>query len=325
MHNISQHLITELFTKMTLIRVAELVIADEYKKQEIRTPVHFGLGQEGVAVGVCQGLNKNDVVFSHHRSHNHYLAKGGNLDAFIAELYGKELGCCRGRGGSVHLVDKQAGVIATSAILAQMLPVSVGAALAFKMDNLPNVAVGFFGDGALDEGLCYEAFNFAALHHLPVIFVCENNFYSTETKVDNHKLKGTEFIDRTKAFGITSIQADGNNVLETYNVAMQAIEQCRNGNGPVFLELFTYRWLEHVGPNYDHEMNRTYRTQEEVEQWKLNCPLLKLSKYMESNNILDMIQQKNIEQQILNQVTLSIEKAKNSSWPLVEEMMLNVY
>ena len=164
---------------MLRLRYAEQILAEHYKLQEIRTPVHFGIGQEAVAVGVCSALEKEDVIFSHHRCHNHYLAKGGDLDSFIAELYGRETGCSKGRGGSVHLTDVANGIIATSAILGQMTPLAVGAALSFKMDKKKNVSVSFFGDGALDEGVMYESFNYAAINELPVIFVCENNLYST--------------------------------------------------------------------------------------------------------------------------------------------------
>lgn len=310
---------------MLLIRVTEQALAVQYKNQEMRTPVHFGVGQEGPAVGVCAALKLDDVIFTHHRSHNHYLAKGGNLNALVAELHGKDSGCSKGRGGSVHLTDRAVEVVATSAILAQMIPVAVGAALCFKMDTTPRVAVSFFGDGALDEGACYEAFNFAKLHQLPVIFVCENNLYSTETNLDVRKFRDTEYIDRAKAFGLQTVCADGNDVLEVFEKSSKAIESCRRGEGPVFMELSTYRWLEHVGPYYDYEMKRTYRSKEELELWQEKCPIKQLSNYMIQNNVLSSTEQENIRQTIVKKVNTAIEYAKTSAWPKSEEILHNVY
>src|SRR5215470_11228950 len=161
----------ELVRSLMRIRRTEETLAERYKEQEMRTPTHFSIGQEAVAVGVCMALNRDDVVYSGHRCHAHYLAKGGDLTALVAELYGREAGCARGRGGSVHLTDPEVGLIASSAILAQTIPVAVGSALAFKMDRQRRVAVTFFGDGAVDEGVFHESLNWAAVRRLPVVFV----------------------------------------------------------------------------------------------------------------------------------------------------------
>src|SRR5574337_1097109 len=165
---------------MRIRRVAE-TLADLYKEQEMRTPTHFSIGQEAVAVGVCAVLERDDVVYSGHRCHAHYLAKGGDLAAMVAEIYGRETGCAKGRGGSVHLNDPSVEMVASSAILGQTMAVAVGSALAFKMDGVPRVAVTFFGDGAIEEGIFHESMNFAVVKRLPVLFVCENNGYSTHT------------------------------------------------------------------------------------------------------------------------------------------------
>ncbi len=315
----------ELFKKMLLIRYAEQILADHYKLQEIRTPVHFGIGQEASAVGVCAALRQEDVIFSHHRCHNHYLAKGGDLNRFVAELYGRESGCSQGRGGSVHLTDSQAGVVATSAILGQMIPVAVGAALSFKMDKKPNVAVTFFGDGSFDEGIVYESLNYAAIQKLPVIFVCENNLYSTETKLDIRKKPGTEFVDRVKAFGIPSYKVDGNDVIAVHTVASKAVEECRKGNGPVFLECDTYRWLEHVGPYFDYELHRTYRTQEEIEQWQERCPIALMSKHLSENGIVSLTEQETYHAYYEKIVRDAVLQAQLSPWPATEAILNNIY
>src|ERR1700720_425294 len=174
----------ELVRAMMRIRRTEETLAERYKEQEMRTPTHFSIGQEAIAVGVCVALNREDVVYSGHRCHAHYLAKGGDLVAMVAELYGKETGCARGRGGSVHLNDPAAGVIASSAILGQTMAVAVGTALAFAMDGRDDVAVTFFGDGTVEEGIFHESLNFAVMRRAPVLFVCENNGLSTHTRLD---------------------------------------------------------------------------------------------------------------------------------------------
>ncbi len=315
----------ELLKNMLNIRYSEQMLADQYKLQEIRTPVHFGIGQEASAVGVCAALKSDDVIFSHHRCHNHYLAKGGDLQSFISELYGRESGCSNGRGGSVHLTDCSKGVVATSAILGQMLPLAVGAALSFKMDNKQNIAAAFFGDGALDEGVVYESFNYAAINKLPVIFVCENNLYSTETKLDIRAKKNTNFLERAMSFGINSVEIDGNNVLDVYKTSLNLIHGCRDGNGPIFLECKTYRWLEHVGPYYDYELSRSYRTKEEVLAWKEKCPIKIYADYLDKENIISLIDQQFLHQEIERKVRDAILQAQKDPWPNVEEICNNIY
>ena len=174
------NLLISLHQDLLKVRLTEETLAERYKQQEMRTPAHFGSGQEAVAVGVCHALRTDDVVYTHHRSHNHFLAKGGSTYELAAELYGRADGCSGGRGGSVHLTAPEVGFIASSAILGEMTAVAVGAALAFQMDKLDRVAVTFFGEGAMDEGSFYESANYAAVKKLPVLFVCENNLYATE-------------------------------------------------------------------------------------------------------------------------------------------------
>src|SRR5215471_15929900 len=253
-------------------RLSEEILAERYREQEMRTPAHFGSGQEAVAVGICRALRVDDVVFSHHRCHNHYLAKGGSIYELAAELYGRADGCSGGRGGSVHLTARDQGMIATSAILGEMTAVAVGAALAFQLDGLDRVAVTFFGEGAMDEGSFYEALNYASIKRLPVLFACENNLYATESPLSVRQATGTDLCDRVRAFKVEATRIDGNDVLEVYRTTQDAVETLRRGRGPVFIECMTYRWREHVGPHFDHELARTYRTREEVETWMAQCP-----------------------------------------------------
>ena len=172
---LSVQLEISLYRNMLRIRNAEITLAELYKQKEMRTPTHFGVGQEGIAVGVCEALRVDDVVYTHHRCHTHYLAKGGSLLGLVAELYGREAGCSRGRGGSVHLTDTRVGMMGSSPILGQGIALATGSALAFKMDGLDRVAISFFGEGTFDEGIVYECFNYASVNKLPVLFVCENN------------------------------------------------------------------------------------------------------------------------------------------------------
>lgn len=302
------------------VRLTEETLAERYKEQQMRTPAHFGTGQEAVAVGVCHTLRQDDVVFSHHRCHNHYLAKGGSIYELAAELYGRVDGCSRGRGGSVHLTAPEHGMIATSAILGETTAVAVGAALAFKMDDLDRVAVTFFGEGAMDEGSFYEALNYASIKRLPVLFVCENNLYATESPLDVRQPQGTELCDRVRAFQVNAERIDGNDVLEVYRRAQRAVEQLRSGSGPYFLECMTYRWREHVGPHFDHDLNRTYRTRAEVETWMERCPVTRSEKYLMQLGIAGSAELESWRAEMQANVDSAVARAQNAPWPDVSTL-----
>lgn len=265
---------TDLYRRLLYVRRAEELIAKLYKGQQMRTPTHSSLGQEAIAVGVCAALNlPHDQVFASHRSHASYLACGGSFEALVAELYGRETGCSRGRGGSVHLTSREHGYVMSSAILAQSIPVAVGAALAFKLRGEPHVAVCFFGDAAMEEGGVYEAMNYASLMRLPVLFICEQNRMSTEAHFDKRFPAGTELCDRAVTFRVGAFHVNGNDVQEVYKATQNALAHARNGQ-PVFLECEVYRWLEHVGPNLDHETRDVPgRTREALEDAQANDPL----------------------------------------------------
>lgn len=321
---IAPETLIELYNRLVLVRTAELRLAALYKEQEMRTPVHFGVGQEAVAVGVCQALNLDDVVFSHHRCHNHYLAKGGDILGLVAELYGRMDGCSGGRGGSVHLTDRKVGLIATSAIVGQMVAVATGAALAFKMDNQRRVAVSFFGDATFEEGILYESVNYAAIHELPVLYVCENNLYSTESHSDVRQAKNTVLSERTRAFGAQTLTVDGNDVVAMYEAGRSAVEAIRNGGGPHLMECHTYRWLEHVGPHFDHDLGRTYRSKEEVEDWMECCPLKVAQKRLLDDGVATVEQLAQIEARIKSELEDVILAAKKSAWPHANNLLDNV-
>lgn len=261
----------KLFEQTLRIRLIEQEIVARYSEQQMRCPVHLSIGQEAAAVAVCDHLNEHDVVTSTHRAHHHYLAKGGDLNAFVAELYGKSSGCSGGKGGSMHLVDPENGFFGAVPILGSMVAISVGIAFADKMTNKSRIVATFFGDGALEEGVVTEAFNFAALHNLPVLFICENNFYSINTPLSERQPENRPLIQLAHAYNIFSVSGNGNNMREAWDASQTCIDHIRSGGGPAFLELETYRFKEHCGPNEDTHLG--YRSAEEVAHWQVNDPI----------------------------------------------------
>jgi len=243
------------------IRRVEEAIAERYAAQEMRCPVHLSIGQEGVATGVCAALRREDGVFSNHRAHAHYLAKGGNLRAMLAEIYGKAEGCCKGVGGSMHMVDIAAGFLGAVPIVGATVPLAVGAAWAARLRKEDKVVTVFLGDGTFEEGAVYEAINFAALHKLPVLFACENNLYACYTRLSSRQ-PDRPIHSVAAACGCNVMTADGNDALAVYEAANRAVAELRAGGAPVFLECPTYRWREHCGPNIDDDLD--YRPLVEV-------------------------------------------------------------
>jgi pyruvate dehydrogenase E1 component alpha subunit len=291
----------------------------------MRTPTHFGIGEEAIAVGVSETLRGDDVVYSHHRCHTHYLAKGGSLLGLVAELYGREAGCSRGRGGSVHLTDRSVGFIGSSPILGQSIALATGSALAFRMDGVARVAVAFFGEAVFEEGVLYEAMNYASVNRLPVLYACENNFYSTESPACVRQPEGTELCERVRAMKIPAKRIDGNDVVAVFDAAQQAVASIRAGNGPYFLECETYRWREHVGPMYDHELGRTYRTKEEVEAWKKRCPVVRAEQRLLAKKIASPFQIEAWKGAVRAEFADVLAKAKASPWPDPSTLFDNVY
>ncbi len=259
-----------LLREMLYIRLVEETMATRYAAQEMRCPVHLSIGQEAIAVGVCQALRQSDRVFSTHRCHAHYLAKGGNLNSMLAEIYGKDAGCIGGRGGSMHLTDPEKGMIVSVPIVSSSIPLAVGSALADKIDQVDRVSVTFFGDASVEEGVFHESANFASLNKLPVLFVCENNLYSVYTPL-RERQPARPLTDLAKAHGMKGIAADGNDVDAVLAVTQEAAEHARSGKGPVFLVFDTYRWREHCGPNFDNDIG--YRTEAEYLDWKRRDPV----------------------------------------------------
>lgn len=254
---------------MLKIRIVEEALADRYAEQEMRCPMHLCIGQEAIAVGVSAALTHEDMVFSNHRAHGHYLAKGGDLRAMVAEIYGKASGCCSGRGGSMHLIDKKAGFMGSTPIVGGTIPVATGAAWANKLKGADRVVVVYFGDGCFEEGVIHESINFAVLHALPIVYVCENNNFSVYTKLKDRQ-PDRSISNVARAHGLESFSGDGNSVLDVARLADTAVTLAKNGK-PTFLEFETYRWREHCGPNFDNDLG--YRSDQEIVDGLARCPI----------------------------------------------------
>jgi pyruvate dehydrogenase E1 component alpha subunit len=303
---------------MTMVRIRKFEerVAELVSKNEIICPCHLCIGEEAVATGICTALRKDDYVFSTHRSHGHYIAKSGDIKALMAELYGKATGCSKGRGGSMHLASPDVGLPGSSAIVAGTIPLAVGAALAFSLQKRDRVSVAFFGDGATNEGTFYESLNFAALKKLPVIFVCENNFYSTHMPI-SACLADTDIYKKAETFNMPSVRVDGNNISEVFKVAKKAIEDARQDKGPTLIECQTYRWLGHVGPNYD--LDKGLRSKEELEYWMNRCPIKALEELLLGLDFLSESEKNEIYERIEEEIAESVAFAKESPYPDPDE------
>jgi TPP-dependent pyruvate/acetoin dehydrogenase alpha subunit len=255
---------------MFLIRGTEEAIAEMVSSGEVRCPCHLCIGQEAVAAGVCAALNRDDSLWGGHRSHGHYLAKGGSLEGLFAEILGRSSGCSGGRGGSMHLLDLEVGVLGTVPIVAGTVPLAAGAALAYRMRGESRVAVAFFGDGALEEGSVHETLNLATLHRLPIVFVCENNLYASHLHWTERRL--ADNLDQAGVFhSVPGVPVDGNDVRAVYLAAAQAVDRARSGSGPTLLACRTFRWRGHVGSAFDRDVGLERRG--DLAEWLLKDPL----------------------------------------------------
>ena len=320
---IDKKIAISLYYNILRIRMVEEKIAELYPEQEMRCPVHLCIGQEAIGTGVCANLLKKDYLFSSHRSHGHYLAKGGDLKRMLAEIYGKASGCCKGKGGSMHLVDLSVGILGTTPIVAGIIPIATGTAFGTKMKGEDNVTAVFFGDAATEEGVFFESLNFASLKKLPVLFICENNFFSVYSPLSVRQPKERDNLSLVNSLGIKGDKGDGNNVIEVYELAKKAVTNIRKGNGPYYLEFETYRWREHCGPNFDNDLG--YRTERDFLRWKKKCPIDLFGRKLIKNGMLNLLQIKNFKQNIQEEINGAVSFAKNGSYPESKEMLSDVY
>lgn len=308
---------------MKLIRTADEEIAYRYGEQKMRCPTHLSIGQEAVPAAVGVSLHESDLAVSTHRSHGHYLGKGGNLKRMIAELYGKVTGCSRGKGGSMHLIDVEAGFMGSTAIVGNTIPIGVGLALAAKLERSGQVCCVFLGDAAVEEGVFYESVNIAAVKSLPVLFVCENNLYSVYSPLHVRQPPGRSIHEMVRGIGIAVAHGDGNNAMGAYRLVTLAIDAIRRSGTPQFLEFATYRWREHCGPNYDNDIG--YRTEEEFLLWKERDPITILEGQLVGQGLLRPDEIAEIERLVHAEVDEAFRFAEESPFPAPEEAYVHIY
>lgn len=309
----------QLFQVGLRVRRVEEAISKEYENGKMRCPVHLSIGQEIPAslVGVLR--KPEDTFVSSHRSHAHYLAAGGDLKAMIAEIYGKVTGCSKGNGGSMHLFDESAGFLGSSAIVANSIPVGVGIAFSNKLRSLPGITFVFFGDGATEEGVFYESMNFAALWSLPVVFFCENNLYSVYTALKMRQPVSRRLDRLAKSLGIDALKISDRDPIAALKKLMIGVMSARSSNSPLFVEIDTYRFLEHCGPNDDEHLG--YRPSGELRDFQNTDPLLVLKKNLVNSGYLTEEKLAELEKAIQSEIADAFEFAEQSQFPSLDDVL----
>jgi TPP-dependent pyruvate/acetoin dehydrogenase alpha subunit len=305
-----------LYRTLYRIRRVEEEIARVYPTDKIKSPVHLSIGQESVSVGVCEALGRRDVVFGTYRGHALYLAKGGDLRRMIAELYGRATGCTKGKGGSMHLIATEWGVMGTSAVVGTTIANAVGHAYALRYRRQDAIVASFFGDGATEEGVFAESLNFAVLKRLPILFVCENNQYAIHTH--QSRRQGVAAIcERARAHGMPAERLDGDDLLDLVARSRDVAARVRAGGGPWFFEVMTYRWREHVGPGRDYHLG--YRSEDEAAPWVANDPLPRLAA------MIDPLDRAGIEAKVEEEIEAAFAFAEASPYPQAAELTSDVF
>jgi len=310
----------EIYRKMLTIRNFEYKVKDLFAQGKIVGALHLSIGEEAVSVGVCSALKSGDYVLSNHRGHGHCIALGVDVKRMMAELFGRETGICKGKGGSMHLADFSVGMLGASAIVGGGLPLAVGAGLSSKMRRTNQVTVVFFGDGASNQGTFHESINLAAIWHLPVLFVCENNQYAESTPTSKVMLV-KNVADRAPAYGIQGMIVDGMDVTAVHEATEEAAKKAREGNGPILLECKTYRYLGHE----EGDPWATYRSEAEVEEWKKKDAIQKFRNNLIEKGIVTETEACCIESEVQNLLEDAVTFAEKSPWPKPEEALKNVF
>lgn len=305
-----------LYRSLQLIRRVEEVVGEIYPSDKIKSPVHLSIGQEAVAVGICDTLRADDVVSGTYRSHASYIAKGGDLRAMFAELYGKADGSAGGKAGSMHLIDMDHNILGSSAVVGTTVPIALGYAYAIQRRREDRVVVAFFGDGATEEGVFHESLNFAALKKLPVLFVCENNKFAIHQPLEK-RWATDRLCERVATYGMSVKKFEDSNVEEIRTHALDAIAQMRSGTGPAFMECVTYRWREHVGPGEDYDAG--YRDRAVLDKWRDADEVVRFGAALDSDL------RARIDQEIEAQIKDAVDFAENSAFPALEELHTHVY
>ena len=311
----------EMLRQMQTIRRFEERASDDFHAGGIYGVVHSYIGEEAVAVGVCSALNRADQIISTHRGHGHCIAKGADLNRMMAELYGRQTGYCKGRGGSMHIADFGIGMLGANGIVAGGIPIVTGAGLAAQLDGDGRVAVSFFGDGASNAGPFHESLNIAAAWKLPMIYVCENNLWSAQTFTGN-TLALPDVAARAAGYGIPGVIVDGNDVIAVYEAAVEAVARARAGDGPTLIECKTYRWRAHT----ERKEQQDRRPPEEVESWKQDDPIKRFVEYIGTHQgQLSDDEWQAMDREVLEAIEKSVVFAKASPFPTPEAALDDVF
>lgn len=311
-----------LFRSMLRIRIIEEEIERRYHEDQMKTPIHLVIGQEATCVGCCAALTREDLVYSSHRTHGAYLAKGGDFKAMLCELHCRVNGCAGSRGGSMHLIDKRVGMAGTSAVVGGAVPIAVGAALAAQLKGARHVTVVFIGDATTEEGVTSESLNFAALKQLPVIFFCENNFYSVQSPLWTRQ-PVRDIAKWASGYGLPSVKVDGMNVLAVYEATRDAVVRARSGDGPTFIEALCYRYRAHGGAGDDTHTG--YRSVDERRSWDAFDPVEMCFQYLCEAGLLSQAQRDTMHAEITAEVLEAFDFALNSPNPVEADLYRNVY
>lgn len=318
----SQSADMQLLRQMVRIREIELALASRYHEDEMKTPIHLMVGQEATVVGACAAMEIQDKVYLSHRTHGPYLAKGGDLHRMVAELYGKVAGCSGSRGGSMHLIDKSVGVDGASAIVGGIVPIATGAALASQRLGTSNLTTVFFGDAAMEEGVLAESLNMAALWKLPVLYFCENNYYSVCTPL--HKRQApVSLAGKAAAFGVPTVKVDGNNIYAVRSAVAEARARALRGEGPSFIEAQVYRWLAHAGATDDTSTG--YRTQQEVDSWKTVCPIQLFREFLIDEKVVTEKAFTGWQNETRREMQQLMEQVRQEPYPDRKTLLQHVY
>jgi len=305
--------------KMCEIRYFEEKAEDLYVRGLVHGTMHLSIGQEASSVGSIAALEPDDLIIHHHRGHGHTITKGADITLMMAEFLGKERGYCRGRGGSMHIADIPGGNLGATGVVGSGIPTSVGIALALHMRNLPQVLLSFFGDGAANLGEFHEALNMAAIWKLPVVFICENNQYGMSGPAS--KMASVKPLSiRAAAYGMPGETVDGNAVLDVYQAVRTAVEWARGGEGPSFIENYTYRWRGHSKSD-----RNVYRTSEEIEEWKQRCPILRFKRLLQDAGVMNAAEVEAIDGEAKATIDRATEEALTFPEPSPENMEDEVY
>ncbi len=316
---IEEQKLLDMYRTMVRIRIFEERVAKEYAAGNIQGIVHLYLGEEAIATGACACLRRDDYIVSTHRGHGHVIAKGGDTSKAMAEIFGKKTGYCRGKGGSMHIADLEIGMLGANGIVGAGIPIATGAAIAARLRGTDQVAVSFFGDGAVNSSRFHEGINMGASFKLPVVYIIENNLFMVSTRTTD--VTGVaELSSRACAYGIPGVAVDGNDVIAVYEVVSEAVARARRGDGPTLIDCKTYRWHGHMEGD-----PQTYKPKEEVEAWMKKDPLPRYETYLAEAGVISKAKAGTVKEDALEEMERAVRFAKDSPYPSLEEVTQDVF